>query len=133
MKTKSYINLVHFDANMADNEGLKQVILVRMDLKLPKGKLAAQVAHASVDAVSKTDRKLLDRWNEGGAKKVVLKAADEKELLALQQQARDAGMKSSLIADAGRTVLEPGTITCLGIGPDLESKIDKITGKLKVL
>ena len=118
---------------MADNEELKQVILVRVDLKMPKGKLAAQVAHASVDAVQKTDRRFLDLWKSGGAKKVVLKVADEKELLSYENQARDAGLKTALIADAGRTVLEPGTLTCLGIGPDSESKIDRITGRLKIL
>jgi peptidyl-tRNA hydrolase, PTH2 family len=128
---KSYIKIAHFGQRMA--EELKQVILVRMDLKLPKGKLAAQVAHAAVDAVSKSDGKLLALWKSTGAKKVVLKAADDKELLAVEEQARDAGLKAALIFDAGRTVLEPGTRTCLAIGPDFESKIDKITGKLKVL
>jgi len=114
-------------------EELKQVILVRTDLKLPKGKLAAQVAHASVDAVGKTDRRVLDEWKAMGAKKVVLKVADEKELLDFEDLARTAGLKAALIRDAGRTVLEPGTITCLGIGPDYESRIDRITGKLKIL
>ncbi len=118
---------------MAADEEYKQVILVRMDLRLPKGKLAAQVAHASVEAVSKTDRKILDRWNSDGAKKVVLKVADEKELFGYLEQARSAGLKTALITDAGRTVLQPGTTTCLGIGPDAESKIDKVTGSLKVL
>ncbi len=114
-------------------EELKQVILVRVDLKMPKGKLAAQVAHASVDAVGKTDRRTLDEWKAGGSKKVVLKVADEKELLDFENIARTAGIKAALIRDAGRTVLEPGTITCLAIGPDYESRIDRITGSLKVL
>jgi peptidyl-tRNA hydrolase, PTH2 family len=112
---------------------LKLVILVRMDLKLPKGKLAVQVAHASVDCVLKTDRSIVDLWRRIGAKKVVLKVADDKELLHFQRVARDSALKNSLISDAGRTVLEPGTITCLGIGPDHEEKIDKLTGSLKVL
>jgi len=114
-------------------EELKQVILVRTDLKLPKGKLAAQVAHASVDAVGKTDRRVLDEWKGFGAKKVVLKVADDKELFEFETLARTAGLKVALIRDAGRTVLEPGTVTCLGIGPDYESRIDRITGRLKVL
>jgi PTH2 family peptidyl-tRNA hydrolase len=128
---KSYIKIAHFGRCMA--EELKQVILVRMDLKMPKGKLAAQVAHAAVDAVGKSDGKLLSLWKASGAKKVVLKATDDKELLRFEEQARDAGIKAALIHDAGRTVLEPGTMTCLAIGPDLEVKIDRITGKLKVL
>lgn len=118
---------------MAIDAELKQVILVRKDLKLPKGKLAAQVAHASVDAALKTDRRLLDLWRAQGMKKVVLEVADEKELRIYERQARDEGLKVALITDAGRTVLEPGTTTCLGIGPDSESRIDRITGKLKVL
>lgn len=111
----------------------KQVILVRADLKLPKGKMAAQAAHAAVEAAFNSDKKKVAEWRESGAKKVVLKAADEKELLKYKQLAKDAGLKTALITDAGKTVLEPGTTTCLGIGPDEEDKIDKITGKLKIM
>ena len=113
--------------------GQKQVILVRDDLKLPKGKLAAQVGHASVDATLKSERKIVDMWKKDGGKKIVLKVKDEKELFRFKQQAEDAGLKTALITDAGHTVVEPGTITCLGIGPDEEKKIDMITGKLKMM
>jgi PTH2 family peptidyl-tRNA hydrolase len=111
----------------------KQVILVREDLKLPIGKASSQVAHASVDAVLKSDKKIVDLWKREGAKKVVLKVKDEKELLKYKKLAENIGLKTVLIKDAGRTVLEPGTITCLGIGPDLEEKIDKVSGKLKMV
>ena len=111
----------------------KQVILVREDLKLPKGKLSAQVAHAAVDAASKSDRKIVDLWKKEGGKKIVLKVKDEKELFHYKQLSEDAGLKTALITDAGHTVVEPGTITCLGIGPDEEGKIDRITGKLKMM
>ena len=111
----------------------KQVILVRQDLNLPKGKLAAQSAHASVDSLMKSDKKNIDEWKKQGAKKIVLKVADEKELFKYKQMAEDNGLKTALIMDAGHTVVEPGTITCLGIGPDLEVKIDKVTGKLKMV
>ena len=111
----------------------KQVILVREDLKLPKGKLAAQCSHASVDTILKSDRKIVDLWKREGGKKVVLKVKDDKELFKYKQMAEDDGIKTALITDAGRTVLEPGTITCLGIGPDLEEKIDKVSGKLKMM
>ncbi len=110
----------------------KQVILVRQDLKLPKGKLAVQVAHASVDCVLKTDRRLVDAWRKEGGKKVVLKVADEKELVGFKRLADDCGMKNSLVADAGKTTVEPGTVTCLGIGPDEDKRIDRITGSLKI-
>lgn len=111
----------------------KQVILARDDLKLPKGKLAAQCSHASVDAVIRSDRKMVELWKKEGAKKVVLKVRDEKELLKYRQLAEDAGLKTALITDAGHTVLEPGTVTCLGIGPDEEEKIDRISGKLRMM
>ena len=111
----------------------KQVILVREDLKLPKGKLAAQSSHASVDAVMKSDKKMVDLWKKEGGKKIVLKVKDDKELFRYKQMAEDSGLKTALITDAGHTVLEPGTITCLGIGPDEEEKVDRITGKLKMM
>ena len=111
----------------------KQVILARQDLKLPKGKLSVQCSHASVDCALKSDKKIVEKWRAQGGKKVVLKIADEKELLKYMSMAENEGLKTALIKDAGHTVLEPGTITCLGIGPDLEEKIDKITGKLKMV
>ena|SRR3989338_8097544 len=111
----------------------KQVIVVRDDLKLPKGKMGAQVAHASVDATLKSDKRIVAAWKDEGGKKVVLKARDEKELFKLKQMAEDSGLKYALIKDAGHTIVEPGTITCLGIGPDEDKKIDNITGKLKIM
>ena len=112
---------------------LKQVILVRQDLNLPKGKLAAQVAHASVEAVFHSDKKLVKEWHENGMAKIVLKVKDEKELLKYFQEAKDECLAVSLITDAGRTVVAPGTRTCAAIGPDEEEAIDKITGKLSLL
>ncbi len=111
----------------------KQVILVRQDLKLPKGKLAAQAAHASVEAVLNSDKKKVQEWRAEGMAKIVLKVKDEKELLSCLRQAKEAGLTASLITDAGRTVIAPGTKTCVGIGPDEEENIDKITGKLLLL
>ena len=111
----------------------KQVILVRDDLKLPKGKLASQCSHASVDATLKSDKKIIDLWKKEGGKKVILKVKDEGELFKYKEIAEDEGLKTALIQDAGHTVVEPGTITCLGIGPDLEEKIDKVSGKLKMM
>jgi len=111
----------------------KQVILVRDDLKLTKGKMAAQVSHASVEAVLKSHKDDAAVWREQGMKKVVLKVADLNELRALKQKAEDAGIVTALITDAGHTHLEPGTITCLGIGPDKAEKIDQVTGHLKLI
>ncbi len=111
----------------------KQVILVREDLKLPKGKLAAQASHASVSALLKSHKDTISKWKAQGMKKVVLKVKDEKELMKYKQMAEDKGLVTALVTDAGRTVLEPGTITCLGIGPEDEEIIDKVSGNLKMV
>ncbi len=109
---------------------LKQVILIRQDLKLPKGKACAQASHASVSAVLKSDEEIVKEWSRGGQKKVVLKVKDEKELVMYFQQAKDNGLKTALITDAGKTVIAPGTKTAVAIGPDKEENIDRITGEL---
>ena len=111
----------------------KQVILIRQDLNLPKGKLAAQAAHASVEAVLKSNKKMVEAWRKEGMMKVVLKVKDEKELWHYLREANNHDLITALITDAGRTVVAPGTKTCLGIGPDEEEKIDEITGKLALL
>ncbi|HLD18681.1 MAG TPA: peptidyl-tRNA hydrolase Pth2 [Candidatus Nanoarchaeia archaeon] len=111
---------------------LKQVILVRKDLKLPSGKLAAQVAHASLEAALKTNKSIMDAWRNSGAGKIVLKVADEAELKEFEKRIKAEKIPCVLITDAGHTVLEPGTVTALGIGPVEETKIDKITGNLKM-
>lgn len=112
---------------------LKQVILVRDDLKLTKGKMAAQVAHASVSAVLKSDKDDVKKWNAQGMKKIILRVKDKDELHRYKQKAEDAGLVTALITDAGHTHLEPGTVTCLAIGPDSEEKIDAVTGELKLI
>ncbi|MBW2989285.1 peptidyl-tRNA hydrolase Pth2 [Candidatus Woesearchaeota archaeon] len=111
----------------------KQVILVRQDLKLPKGKLAVQSAHASSSALIKSHKDDIKKWQKEGMKKIVLKVKDLKELLMHKEKAEDIGLVTALIQDAGKTVVEPGTVTCLGIGPDREEKIDKVSGKLKMV
>ncbi len=104
-----------------------------MDLKMSKGKTATQVAHASVDAVLQTDKKTVQSWQNDGAKKVVLKVDGLAALKQYLEKAKKGGVVCALISDAGRTHLEPGTTTCLAIGPDDEDKLDTITGDLKLL
>ena len=111
----------------------KQVILIRQDLKLPKGKAAAQAAHASVEVVLKSDSKVVKAWREEGMAKIVCKVKDQKELIKYFQMAKDEGLTASLITDAGKTVISPGTKTCVAIGPDEEEKIDNITSDLSLL
>lgn len=112
---------------------MKQVIIIRQDLKLPKGKMSVQVSHASLEAAMGSSKKKLEKWRSEGAKKVVLKVEDRKELLKYKKLAERLKLKTSLIKDAGLTVLKPGTVTCLAIGPDEEEIIDKVSGKLKMV
>jgi len=111
----------------------KQVILIRSDLKLPRGKACSQSAHASVEATLKSDLKLVKAWRSEGMAKIVLKVKDQKELIKYFQEAKDNNLTTSLITDAGKTVIAPGTKTAVAIGPDQEETIDKITGKLPLL
>ena len=111
----------------------KQIVIVRNDLKLPKGKLAAQVAHASVEAVMRSSQNMVDEWHDQGMAKIVLKVDSEKELLEYQQRAKAQKLVAAVITDAGHTVVAPGTRTCVGIGPAETSKIDNITNNLKLL
>jgi peptidyl-tRNA hydrolase, PTH2 family len=116
----------------------KQVILVCDNLKMPKGKMAAQVAHASVDAVLKllsdnSGRQTVSSWRNQGMKKVVLKVTDDKELYKYIQMAKDKKISTSIITDAGLTVVAPGTVTCGAIGPYEEDVIDELTEKLKLM
>lgn len=117
-------------------EEFKQVIVARTDLKMGKGKLAAQVAHAALAAAQESKRRN-EIWHEGwmlqGQAKVVVKGSGEAQLHELQRKARGMGLPSALIQDKGLTQLEPGTITCLAIGPAPASMVDKITGDLKLL
>jgi PTH2 family peptidyl-tRNA hydrolase len=113
----------------------KLVIVVRTDLGISKGKMAAQVAHAAVTCSlqsKKSDSSNFKRWYNDGQKKVVVKGKNESLLIELQRHARDIGLISSLVSDAGLTEVPPGTVTCLGIGPASESKINEITGNLSL-
>jgi len=111
----------------------KQVILVRADLRLPKGKMAAQVAHASVECTLKSTRNRVMAWRRQGMKKVVLKVKDLRQLKYYATKAGDARLITSLISDAGHTTVKPGTTTCVGIGPAVVETIDGITGNLKMM
>ena len=115
---------------------MKQAIVVRADLKMGKGKVAAQVAHASLSAAEECRAKRprwFEDWKEEGQAKIVLKAESEGMLRDLLQKSKSSGLPASLIQDRGLTQLEPGTVTCLGIGPAPDPEIDAVTGNLKLL
>ena len=111
----------------------KQVIVVRKDLKMGRGKLAAQVAHASIEAYKKADPDDVAEWESEGMKKVVVCVNGIKEFMDLMEKVKESKLPYSMIRDAGKTQLSPGTVTTIGIGPAEESKIDRFTKHLKLL
>ncbi len=124
---------------------VKQVIVMRHDLKMRRGKQIAQGAHASMSFLTRRLQKYghtslancsaaEQEWLSGGFAKVCCRVNSEDELLAIRDEAVDAGLEVHLITDSGKTEFhgEP-TDTCLAIGPDLTEKIDPITGDLELL
>ncbi|GIY95339.1 peptidyl-tRNA hydrolase 2, mitochondrial [Caerostris extrusa] len=114
----------------------KLVLVVQNGLKMGKGKMAAQCAHASVMAYQHcvvNSPQTLKKWLRSGQRKVVVKVESEEALMELAVKARKAGLIVSLVCDAGRTQIPSGSRTVLAVGPGQESLIDKITGHLKLL
>lgn len=120
-------------AEEARRDGFKQVIVVDAALGLPPGKLAAQVAHAAVAALIRAPGPAQRAWLEAGMPKIVLACDSTEALLRIAAEADRIGLPSSLIRDAGRTVVDAGTATCVGIGPARAAEIDGITGALNLL
>ncbi len=115
---------------------IKQVIVVRKDIRMGTGKSCAQVAHASLAAaeIAMEDyRHDYMEWKQTGEKKIVLSGESQEQLGRLFEDARTLNLPCYLVRDAGLTQLKPGTITALAIGPASEEKIDKITSHLKLL
>ena len=115
----------------------KMVIVVRTDLNMSLGKISAQVGHAVLGAYKlslQNDITKTNNWeNFSGQAKIVLGVSNKEELFEIQKKAKEAGLITCLIHDAGRTQVAPNTPTCCAIGPDIVENIDKITGKLKLL
>ncbi len=112
--------------------GIKQAIVVRTDLKMSRGKIAAQAAHGSVAALSKSTASAYSAWVSTGMKKVVLRIKGKKELLDLYKEAKKK-FPTAIVKDAGQTQVKSGTITCLAIGPADDADMDRLTGKLRLL
>jgi len=114
----------------------KQVIAVRTDLEMGRGKIAVQVAHAAVSAFEnarKKHREWTDAWLREGQCKIAVKVKSEKELMALKEMASDLGVSAIIIRDRGLTQLPPDTATCIGIGPGPAELVNRITRDLKLL
>jgi PTH2 family peptidyl-tRNA hydrolase len=127
---------------------VKQVIVMRKDLNMRKGKMVAQGSHASMAAIlnemsygedeygmAKRDMTpALKQWLSGSFTKICLSVDSEQELLDIVQKAESARLYCALITDAGKTEFNGvPTITCCAIGPAYEDEIDVITGHLKLL
>ena len=124
---------------------IKQVIVMRHDLKMRRGKQIAQGAHASMAFLT---RRLQSRssicmddfspneqtWIAGSFAKVCVRCNSEQELMTIHDKAIEMGLEVHLITDSGRTEFHgQPTRTCLAIGPDDASKIDQVTGHLELL
>jgi PTH2 family peptidyl-tRNA hydrolase len=124
---------------------IKQVICMRHDLKIRRGKQIAQGAHASISFIC---RRLQERgtislddfsaaeqaWLNGAFAKICCRVDSEDELMVIHDKAVDAGLEVHLITDSGKTEFHGvPTRTCLAIGPDDAERIDAITGQLQLL
>lgn len=123
----------------------KQVIVLRKDLNMRKGKMVAQGAHASMAAILQLSHRdgnrlvipldeRVEPWLCGRFTKICVSVNSEAELLAVHEKARAAGVLTSLVLDAGLT--EFGgvpTHTAVAVGPDYSTKVDQITGELPLL
>ncbi len=116
----------------------KMVLVVRADLEMGRGKACSQCAHAALECYRRASLeapRLIRQWEAFGEKKVALrtmgKGNGEEELEELRKAAEEAGLAAALIRDEGRTELESGTPTVLGLGPGPESIVDGVTGHLQ--
>jgi len=110
------------------------VLIARKDLKLSAGKLAVQCAHAATScalAANKSEKRLLERWKNSGARKICLQVEDLPSLQRLAGQAQSANLITHIVKDAGHTEIPPWTITVLGIGPGPRRSIDALVQDLK--
>lgn len=117
----------------------KMALVVRTDLNMGKGKIAAQCAHAAIEAYklaasgSARAKKCLAVWDKLGSTKIALKVGSEAELLALYDAAQTRGITAAYIRDAGHTQVAPGSVTVLAVGPEEATAVDAVTGHLKLL
>jgi PTH2 family peptidyl-tRNA hydrolase len=112
---------------------MKQVLVIRKDLNMRKGKMVAQGSHASLVAYLKCDHEVRKKWMNEGQTKICVSVDSEEELLQIFSLAAKVGLPTALIRDAGHTELPPNTATAVGIGPAENDAVDQITGKLKLL
>ena len=114
----------------------KQALVIRLDLKIGRGKIAVQCAHAAVSAAEESRVHFPQWWKgwlEEGQRKIALKVTDLETLLQLESAARRNRLPVYLVRDRGLTQVPPDTVTCLGIGPAPSNLLDTLTGNLSLL
>lgn len=114
----------------------KQVIVVRKEIRMGTGKLAAQVAHGAVSGAEQvriSNPSWFMKWFSSGQAKVIVKVQQLDHLLEIKRKAQILGLPVVQVQDSGLTQIPTGTITCLGIGPAPSIMIDRITHDLKLL
>jgi PTH2 family peptidyl-tRNA hydrolase len=113
---------------------MKQVIIVRTDLNMRKGKVAAQVAHASTMILYNhfgSDK--ITKWLEDNYKKIVVGCRDEQELFKIKDLCNQNNIPNFLVQDLGLTEFSNKTYTCIGVGPDQDKIIDSICKDYKLI
>lgn len=118
------------------NFDYKQVLVIRTDLKMSRGKIGVQAAHAAVSAAEEARRhhpSWWRKWFNEGQKKVAVKVGSKEALLAVREKAMKLGLPCVAIRDRGLTEIKPGTLTALGIGPAPDADVDKAAGDLPLL
>jgi peptidyl-tRNA hydrolase, PTH2 family len=121
---------------MPGDFAFKQALIVRLDLKIGRGKIAVQCAHAAVSASNEARAAFPDWWKhwiQEGQAKIALKVPDLEAIMKLKREAAMKGLPHYVIEDRGLTQVPPGTITCLGIGPAPSHLLDILTGDLPLL
>ncbi|KAI5347355.1 PREDICTED: peptidyl-tRNA hydrolase [Prunus dulcis] len=122
--------------NLADIlQDFKMVLVVRNDLKMGKGKIAAQCSHATLGLYKKLLHrapKALNRWEMCAQPKVVVKIESEEDMLVLQEKAKSLKLPTHITIDAGRTQIAPNSMTVMAILGPVEV-VDDVTGGLKLL
>lgn len=129
---------------------IKQVIILRKDLQMRKGKAMAQAAHASATVIRQAFDNIMSatcnnstdgyqryaefrEWMYGEQTKICVSVDSEQELFDIHAAAQVAGLPTSLVLDSGHTEFEQPTYTSCAIGPAKSELIDPITGSLKLL
>ncbi|KAG7157015.1 peptidyl-tRNA hydrolase 2, mitochondrial-like [Homarus americanus] len=123
-------------ASLASVGPTKLALVVRADLKMGKGKVAAQCSHGTLAAykqIQKSNPRVLQAWEDAGQPKIVVSAKDLDHFNTLMEMAAVAGVPTATVQDAGRTQVVIGSQTVLAVGPAPIADVDKITGNLRLL